>query len=148
MAGSAMAAEIGTMKVTEQVDAMKTLKVDPIGYLIVPRILAGCFIMPFVIVLANAVGILGGLITSHIVSGLSVLNYVDSVWEGLSQKDIFVSLLKASIFGGIIALVSSSMGYKTRGGAMDVGKATTNAVVWSFVCVVIVDYIISMLFFQ
>ena len=148
MVGSAMAAEIGTMKVTEQVDAMKVLKVDPISYLIVPRIIAGFFIMPFVVTLANVTGIVGGLITSNIVSGLSVLNYIDSVWQGLSQKDIFVSLLKACIFGGIIALISSSMGYRTRGGAMDVGKATTKAVVWSFVCVVIVDYIISMIFFD
>lgn len=148
MVGSSMAAEIGTMKVTEQIDAMKVLGIDPIYFLIVPRILAGFFIMPFAIVLANAAGIVGGMITSNIVSGLSVLNYIDSVWSGLSQKDIFVSLLKASIFGGIIALISSSMGYKTQGGAREVGNATTKAVVWSFVTVVIVDYIISLIFFE
>lgn len=148
MVGSSMAAEIGTMKVTEQIDAMKVLGVDPIYFLIVPRVLAGFFIMPFVIILADTAGIVGGMFTSNIVSGLSVLNYVDSVWRGLGEKDIFVSLLKASIFGGIIALISSSMGYKTRGGAMDVGKSTTKAVVWSFVTVVIVNYIISLLFFE
>ena len=148
MVGSSMAAEIGTMKVTEQIDAMRVLGVDPIYFLIVPRILAGFFIMPFVIILANTVGIIGGMITTNIVSELSVLNYIDSVWRGLSGKDIFVSLLKACIFGGMIALISSSLGYKTQGGAKDVGMSTTKAVVWSFVAVVVVDYIISLLFFE
>ncbi|HBH18199.1 MAG TPA: hypothetical protein DDX14_04550, partial [Cyanobacteria bacterium UBA9579] len=97
MVGSSMAAEIGTMKVTEQVDAMKVLGVDPVYFLIVPRVLAGFFIMPFVIILANTAGIVGGMLTSNMVSGLSTLNYIDSVWRGLSEKDIFVSLLKASI---------------------------------------------------
>ena len=148
MVGSSMAAEIGTMKITNQIDAMKTLKVDPVSYLIVPRIIAGFFIMPFVIVLANSVGIIGGMFTSNIVSGLSFINYVDSVWHGLAQKDILVSLLKAGIFGGMIALISSSIGFKTEGGAIDVGRSTTKAVVWSFVSIVVVDYIISLLFFD
>ena len=148
MVGSSMAAEIGTMKVTNQIDAMKTLKVDPISYLIVPRIIAGFLIMPFVIILANLVGIIGGMFTSNIVSGLSFLNYIDSVWHGLALKDILVSLLKAGIFGGMIALISSSIGYKTEGGAIDVGRATTKAVVWSFLSIVVVDYIISLLFFD
>ena len=104
--------------------------------------------MPFVIVLANTVGILGGMFSSHLVSELSILNYFDSVWRGLSQKDMFVSLLKAAIFGGAIALISTSMGYRAQGGAKDVGKATTNAVVWSFTAVVILDYIISLIFFN
>lgn len=148
MVGSSMAAEIGTMKVTEQIDAMKVLGVNPIYHLIIPRILAGFIIMPFTITLANVAGILGGLLTSKIISGLSFMNYMDSVWHGLSEKDIFVSLLKASIFGGMIALISSSIGYKTEGGSMDVGKSTIKAVVWSFVSVVITDYIISLLFFD
>jgi len=148
MVGSSMAAEIGTMKVTEQVDAIKVLGVNPVCYLIVPRILAGFLIMPFVIILANTVGIIGGFIASNLVAGVSALNYIDSVWRGLAQKDIFVSILKAGIFGGIIALISSSIGYKTEGGAKDVGASTTKAVVWSFVAVVFADYIISMIFFN
>lgn len=148
MVGSSMAAEIGTMKVTEQIDAIKILKVDPICYLIVPRILAGFLIMPFVIILANTVGIICGFIASNIVSGLSMLNYIDSVWHGLSEKDIFVSILKASVFGGMIALISSSIGFRTKGGAKDVGVSTTKAVVWSFVAVVFADYIISLIFFN
>ena len=148
MVGSAMAAEIATMKVTEQVDAMKVLGVNPVYFLIVPRVLAGFIIMPFAVVLANLTGILGGMFTSYIVSDLGVQNYIDSVWLGLSEKDIYVSLLKASLFGGIIALVSASMGYKTEGGAKEVCQATTNAVVWSFIAIVILDYIISLMFFD
>jgi len=148
MVGSSMAAEIGTMKVTEQIDAIKVLGVSPIRYLIVPRILAGFFIMPFVIVLANATGIIGGFFASNIVAGISMRNYVDSVWHGLIQKDIFVSILKAGVFGGLIALISSSIGFKTEGGAKDVGISTTKAVVWSFVAVVFTDYIISLIFFN
>lgn len=148
MVGSSMAAEIGTMKVTDQVDAIKVFGIDPIHYLIVPRILAGFLIMPFVIIMADAAGILGGLIASRMVAGISTLNYIDSIRQGLYQKDIFVSLLKAAVFGGIISIISSSIGYKTEGGAMEVGKSTTKAVVWSFVAVIIMDYIISLIFFN
>jgi phospholipid/cholesterol/gamma-HCH transport system permease protein len=148
MIGSSMAAEIGTMKVTEQIDAMKILGVDPIQNLLVPRIIAGFFIMPFAILLANIVGIAGGLISSNIISDLSVADYMDSVWKGLTVKDILVSLLKASIFGGIISLVSSSIGYKTEGGSLEVGMATTKAVVWSFIAMVVADYFLSLIFFN
>lgn len=148
MVGSSMAAEIGTMKVTEQIDAIKVLGVNPLYYLMVPRIVAGFFMMPFVTILADAVGILGGLFTSKVISGLSALNYIDSVWDGLGIKDIFISIIKACIFGGLISLISSSIGYQTEGGAIDVGRATTKAVVWSFTTIVIVDYFISLVFFN
>ncbi len=148
MVGSSMAAEVATMKVTEQVDAMKVLGVDPICYLVVPRILAGFFVMPFVIVLANVMGIAGGLFSSTLITDLSSLSYLESVWRGLSVHDLFVSMLKACIFGGVIALVSTSMGYKTKGGALEVGKATTDAVVWSFVAIVVIDYLITLIFFD
>jgi phospholipid/cholesterol/gamma-HCH transport system permease protein len=148
MVGSSMAAEVASMKVTEQIDAMKSLKVDPIEYLIVPRPLAGFIIMPFFVILANTVGFLGGMISSHLISGLSILSYTESVWRGLNETDIFVSILKGCIFGGIISLMSTSIGYKTEGGAKDVGIATTKAVVWSFTSIVILDYIISLMFFK
>jgi len=147
MIGSSMAAEVGTMKVTEQVDAIKVLGVDPIQYLIVPRILAGFFIMPFVIILANLVGILGGLLSSNIVTELGVLTYIESVWRGLGERDLTVTLIKSCVFGGLIALISTSIGYKTEGGAIDVGKSTTQAVVWSFIAVVVVDYLITLIFY-
>ena len=128
LVGSSMAAEIATMKVTEQVDAIKVLGVNPIHYLITPRVFAGLFIMPFVIIIENMVGIVGGRV-------------------GLSVKDLFISMIKGSVFGGIIALSCSSIGYRTKGGAIDVGKATTNAVVWSFILMLIADYFISFLCF-
>ncbi|MDD3149443.1 MAG: ABC transporter permease [Candidatus Gastranaerophilales bacterium] len=146
--GSSMAAEIGTMKVTEQIDAMKVLKIDPIEYLIVPRFLAGAFTMPFVIILANIVGIFGGFITAKTTAEINTLVFIDSVWMGLSIKDVWVSVLKAFIFGGLISLMCTAIGYRTEGGAIDVGKATTKAVVWSFVSMVIADYILSLMFFE
>jgi phospholipid/cholesterol/gamma-HCH transport system permease protein len=148
MVGSSMAAEVASMKVTEQIDAMKTLKVNPIEYLIVPRTLAGFMIMPFVVIIGNAVGILGGMFTSSIISGLNTLTYIESVWRGLNMTDIWVSILKGCVFGGIISLMSTSIGYKTEGGAKDVGIATTKAVVWSFTTVVVIDYVISLMFLK
>lgn len=147
LVGSSMSAEIATMKVTEQVDAIKVLRVDPINYLIAPRVLAGFFIMPFVIILANLFGIFGGMIMSKLVAELNAITYVSSVWHGLTMKDIYSSIVKAFVFGGIIALSSTSIGYRTKGGAIDVGNATTKAVVWAFVLVLFANYFISWLFF-
>lgn len=146
--GSSMSAEIATMKVTDQVDAIKILGIDPIKYLIVPRVLAGAFTMPFVILLANIAGIAGGLLSSKMMSEMNTLVYIHSIWSAITVKDVMVSLLKAFVFGGIIALLCSAIGYKTEGGAMEVGKATTKAVVWSFVAMVVADYIISLIFFN
>lgn len=148
LVGSSMSAEIATMKVTEQIDAMKVSKIDPINYLIAPRVFAGFFIMPFVIILACLLGILGGMFMSKLVAELNVINYVQSVWQGLGIKDIMASLVKAFVFGGIIALSSTSIGYKAEGGAIDVGNATTKAVVWSFVLILFADYFISWIFFS
>ena len=148
MIGSAFASEIATMKVTEQIDALRVLKVSPIKYLFVPRILAGIIMMPLIVIIASVVGIIfGGLtaqLTSHEVSGLC---YFTSVWHGLYIKDINIALLKSSVFGGAIALVSSSCGYEAQNGAKGVGIATTKAVVWSFVTIVIIDYFFALFFY-
>ncbi len=147
MIASSMSAEIATMKVTSQVDAMKVMRVDPITYLITPKIIAGFAVMPSVIIIAALVGILGGYLSIITITDMTLQSYLDSVWLGLFEKDIWAMTLKASVFGGIIALVSSSIGYKTEGGSLDVGIATTNAVVWSFTSIVIADFFISYLFF-
>ena len=147
LVGSSMAAEISTMKVTEQIDAMKVLGVNPMNYLLAPRIFAGFFIMPFVIILADFFGVMGGMIMSKLVAELNTVTYINSVWQGLTVKDIVSSIVKAFIFGGIISLSSSSIGYKAEGGAIDVGIATTRAVVWSFMLILLADYFISWLFF-
>ena len=147
LVGSSMAAEIATMKVTEQIDAIKVLGVNPVYFLIAPRVMAGIFILPFVIIIANIVGITGGMVMSKLITELNADSYISSVWSGLAIKDLFISMLKGSIFGGIIALSCSSIGYRTEGGAIDVGKATTKGVVWSFTLMLIADYIISFIWY-
>ena len=147
MIGSSLASEIATMKVTEQIDAMKALKVDPIKYLFVPRVAAGIIMMPFVVIIASVIGVLGGALASHITSGLSYRAFFDSVWYGLFIKDIQVCLAKAVFFGGTITIISCTCGYMASGGAKGVGIATTKAVVWSFVAIAIWDLIFATAFF-
>ncbi len=148
LVGSSMAAEISTMKVTEQIDAMKVLGVDPVSYLLAPRVFAGFFIMPFVIILANLMGIIGGMVMSKLIAELNTVTYINSVWQGLTVRDINSSLVKGFVFGGIISLCSTSIGYKAQGGAIDVGIATTRTVVWAFVIILFADYFISWMFFN
>lgn len=147
MIGSSLASEIATMRVTEQLDAMQALKVDPIRYLFVPRVLSGMIMMPFVVVVAAVVGILGGALASNLAGGLSYRAFFESVWYGLFIKDIQVCLAKAVFFGATIAIVSCSCGYRATGGAKGVGIATTKAVVWSFVAIAIWDLLFAAAFF-
>lgn len=147
MIGSSLASEIATMRVTEQIDAIQVLKVNPIKYLFVPRIISGLVMMPPVVVIASAVGIITGAITANLTSGLSYKAFFDSAWLGIYMKDLSVCLLKSLFFGGTIALISCSCGYYAKGGAKGVGEATTKAVVWSFVAIVIWDMIFAIAFF-
>lgn len=148
MIGSAMASEIATMKVTEQIDAMKVLKVDPFEYLFVPRIVAGMLMMPAIVIIASFVGVLaGGMAASASSPELSGLAYVSSLWYGLYMRDINICIFKSSIFGIAIAHISLSCGYDASCGAKGVGLATTKAVVWSFVAIVIIDLIFASLFY-
>ena len=143
MIGSSMASEIATMKVTEQIDAIQVLKVNPIHYLFTPRVLAGTVMMPFVVIIASVFGIIGGAIASNVVSGLTYKAYFDSVWFGLNMHDLDVCLRKAVAYGFTITLISCSCGMDAKGGAKGVGIATTKAVVWSFVAIVILDLIFA-----
>ena len=147
MIGSSLASEIATMKVTEQIDAIKVLKVNPVHYLFTPRIIAGTFMMPFVVVLASTFGILGGALAANITSELPYKAYFDSVWFGLSLRDLNVCLLKSLCFGFAITLISCCCGMSAKDGAKGVGIATTKAVVWSFVSIVIIDFIFAAAFF-
>lgn len=147
MIGSSLASEIATMKVTEQIDAIRVLKVNPVQYLFTPRIIAGTLMMPLVVIVSSVVGILGGAIASNIVSGLSFKAYFDSVWFGLKMHDLNVCIMKSLTFGFVITLISCSCGMEARDGAKGVGLATTKAVVWSFVAIVIVDLIFAAAFF-
>jgi len=147
MIGSSLASEIATMRVTEQIDAIKVLKVNPVHYLFTPRIIAGTLMMPLVVVLASVVGILCGALASNITAELSYKAYFDSVWFGLYMKDLNVCLLKSMSFGFVITLISCSCGMAAKDGAKGVGLATTKAVVWSFVAIVILDFIFAAAFF-
>lgn len=147
MIGSAYASEIATMRVTEQVDALKVLKVNPINYLFVPRVMAGFIMMPFIVIIASTFGILCGGIAAYLSAHVSRLNYISSLWQGLYIKDISVALAKSACFGAAIALISCTCGYLAYGGAKGVGISTTKAVVWSFVAICIIDYIFATVFF-
>lgn len=147
MIGSSMASELATMRVTEQIDAIKVLKVDPVKYLFAPRVLAGLLMMPLVVTVASVFGIVGGAIASYAVGGLNFKAYFDSVWFGLNLHDMNVCLAKAVFFGATIAIISCTCGYKAKGGAKGVGIATTKSVVWSFVAIVLWDLLFAIAFF-
>lgn len=147
MIGSAYASEIATMRVTEQIDALKVLKVNPIEYLFVPRVVAAFIMMPFVVIIASTFGIICGGVAAYLSAHVSRLNYISSLWQGLYVKDISVALAKSACFGAAIALISCTCGYLAYGGAKGVGVSTTKAVVWSFVAICIIDYIFATIFF-
>lgn len=147
MIGSSLASEIATMKVTEQIDAIKVLKVNPVHYLFTPRIIAGTMMMPLVVILASTFGILGGALAANITSELPYKAYFDSVWFGLSLHDLNVCVFKSICFGFAITLISCCCGMIAKDGAKGVGVATTKAVVWSFVTIVVIDFIFAAAFF-
>lgn len=146
-AGTAISAEIANMQVTSQVDAIKTLKVDPVGYYFSPRILAAAITVPMVVIIAELVGIVGGLIVSYFTIHLHPARYINSVWLWLNTKDIYISLFKAFIFGILITLVCATQGYETRGGAKDVGTSTTKAAILSTIYMLVADFIINIIFY-
>ena len=145
--GSSMAAELGTMQVTEQIDALYTLAVNPIKYLIVPRLLAALIMMPVLVIFADLIGIAGGYFVSVKVLSSNPYTYMERTWNYLELNDIFSGLFKASVFGIIIATISCYQGFFTRGGAEGVGRATTKAVVLSCLLILIFNYIITALLF-
>jgi phospholipid/cholesterol/gamma-HCH transport system permease protein len=140
--GSAVAAEIGTMQVTEQIDALYTLAANPIKYLGVPRFLAFTFMLPLLTIFADMVGWVGGLFVCSLKFTSSSV-YIDSTRSSLEVGDIMGGLIKATIFGAIIAVVACRQGFATTNGAEGVGRATTNAVVFSFMIILITDYFLT-----
>lgn len=146
-AGTAISAEIANMKVTSQVDALKTLKVDPVGYYFAPRILAGAITVPMVVILAELFGVLGGMIISYFTIGLHPNRYMSSVWIWLNTRDIYISIFKGFVFGILIPLVCATQGYRTEGGAKGVGISTTKAAILSTVFLLMADLLITFLFY-
>ena len=147
-AGTAITAQVANMQVTDQIDAIDVLKVDSIGYYFAPRILASALSCFCIVLLAELIGILGGAIVSFFSIGLHPIRYFTSVWLMLLIKDVNISLFKAIIFGGLIALVCATVGYNTRGGAKNVGESTTKASVLCTVYILVADLIIDILFYM
>ncbi|MBN2402280.1 MAG: ABC transporter permease [Spirochaetes bacterium] len=143
--GSAIAAEIGTMKVTEQIDALVTLRANPIQYLSVPRFIA-CFVMtPALTILTDIVGILGGAFVAFSVLGITVDKYFENILNYLSLNDFLSGLIKTFFFGIEIAIISCYQGFKTTGGAEGVGKSAIQAVVKSSMVILVSDYFFTYL---
>jgi phospholipid/cholesterol/gamma-HCH transport system permease protein len=143
--GSGMASELGSMVVTEQVNAMRALGTDPIKKLVVPRVLATTFMMPILTIVADTMGILGGLAVSAFMLRLSTNQYLSSAFDGLDNTDVFGGLLKPLVFGTIIALVGCHCGLRTHGGTQGVGRSTTQAVVNASVLILLFDFLLSRL---
>ncbi len=143
--GSAMAAEVGAMKVYEEIDALKTLEISPVRYLAMPRLLGCLFALPALTVFTMVVGIFGGGIVAEVNPMIDVPQsvYYDNLMRSLEYKDILKGLLKAMFFGGIIAHVGCYVGFKTSGGARGIGQSTTRSVVISFLLIMIANYFLT-----
>jgi phospholipid/cholesterol/gamma-HCH transport system permease protein len=145
--GAATAAEIGTMRVTDQIDALSTLSTNPMKYLVAPRLLAGIIALPALVVVADVLGVMGGFIVSHFKLGFGVEAYLSSTFNFLETMDVVSGLVKAAVFGFLIALLGCYQGYRSRGGAEGVGSATTAAVVAASILILAFDYVLTELFF-
>ncbi|HEY9808201.1 MAG TPA: MlaE family lipid ABC transporter permease subunit [Halomicronema sp.] len=146
--GSAFAAEIGTMKVTEQIDALYILKTDPVDYLVVPRVIACCMMLPLLTILSLITGIAGGLLVATTYYGISQQIFLDSARNFLEVWDLISACLKAVCFGALVAVIGCSWGLTTTGGAKGVGESTTAAVVTSLLAIFISNFFLSWLMFQ
>lgn len=142
-AGSAMAAEIGTMRVTEQIDALSTMAVEPVQYLIVPRMIAAVTMLPLLTMLGNAFGILGGYLVAVELLGSNPAVYLQSTYRWLVMNDFVASLIKSGCFGFIIAIISCYYGFTSGGGAEGVGKATTRSVVVASMTILVADFFLT-----
>lgn len=146
-AGSAICAEIGTMRVTEQVDALTVMAINPVQYLILPRVLAGFIVMPLLTIVSDVMGILGGYLVGVNVLGIHGGLFMNKIYEFVELGDIYNGLIKASVFGVILTLVGCYKGFYTGGGAEGVGRSTTQAVVMASVLILVSDYFLTALMF-
>ena len=146
-AGAAMAAELGTMRVTDQIDALSTLSTDPMKYLVAPRLLAGVVALPLLVVVADILGIMGGYLVSTMKLGFSTGGYLNATFNAIGPHDVIYGLVKAAVFGFVIALMGCFNGYRSRGGAQGVGAATTSAVVSASILILALDYILTQVLF-
>ena len=145
--GSAMAAEIGSMRVTEQIDALVALATDPVQYLFVPRVLAGIIVLPMLVVLANALGVAGGYLVAVRLLGANPVVYVESTFQFLVLDDLTSGLVKSAVFGLLLTLIGCQQGFDTTGGAEGVGRATTTAVVLGSLAILVSDFFLTKVLF-
>ncbi len=145
--GASIAAEIGTMRVTEQIDALHTLSTNPMKYLVAPRLIAGAVTLPMLVVIADIIGVFGGYIVGVYKLNFNAAVYLKQTFDYLEFMDVFSGLVKACVFGFIITLMGCYHGYNSDGGAQGVGRATTNAVVSASILILIFNYAITEIFF-
>ena len=146
--GAAIAAEIGTMRVTEQIDALTTLSTNPLKYLVAPRLVAGLLMLPLLVGVADLIGVFGGYIVSIYKLGFNPATYIKNTVDFVEPLDVISGLVKAAVYGFLVTLMGCYHGYHSRGGAQGVGAATTNAVVSASILILIFNYIITELFFS
>lgn len=146
--GAAMAAEIGTMRVTEQIDALTTLSTDPLRYLVLPRLLAGLITLPCLVLVADIIGVFGGYLVAVYKLNFDPVTYLTQTERYLETIDVVSGLVKAAVFGFIVALMGCYHGYHSRGGAEGVGQATTQAVVSASILILLFNYLLTQVFFS
>ena len=145
--GSAMAAELGTMRVTEQIDALTALGTEPVQYLVVPRVTASVLMMPLLVIMGDAVGMYGGYLVAVQLLGANPVTYVENSFQFLEVSDVTSGIVKAAVFGLIFSVVACVRGYYTEGGAEGVGRSTTRAVVSGSLAVLFADFFLTKLLF-
>jgi len=145
--GAAMAAELGTMRVTEQIDALITLQTNPFKYLVAPRLIAATLTMPLLVLIADIIGVFGGYLIGIHRLDFNAVTYLKNTFEFLETLDVVSGLVKAAAFGFLIALMGCYHGFNSRGGAQGVGRATTDAVVSSLILILVANYFITEAFF-
>ena len=146
-AGSAMGAELGTMRVTEQIDALEVMATDPVHYLFVPRVWASTIMLPLLVVMGNGVGIFGGYLVAVVLMGANPVSYIDRTFQFMDLNDLFSGLIKAAVFGFLMAAIGCQQGFYAKGGAEGVGRATTAAVVVASIAILISDFFLTKLLF-
>ena len=146
--GASMAAELGTMRVTEQIDALTTLSTEPMKYLVAPRILASLLMLPLLVLVGDVIGIFGGYVVGVFKLGFEPASYLQQTWQFIETTDVVSGLVKAAMFGFLVALMGCFHGYRSQGGAQGVGKAATDAVVSSAILILVFNYVITELFFS
>src|SRR5271169_5349397 len=145
--GAAMAAEIGTMRVTDQIDALATLSTDPLRYLVLPRLLAGLLTLPALVLVADIIGVFGGFLVGTYKLNFNPVAYLTQTEQYLATMDVVSGLVKAAVFGFLVALMGCYQGFYSRGGAEGVGQATTHAVVSASILILLSDYFLTQAFF-